>query len=1157
MPSVTPERFDIVRSLGTGGMGMVHEAVDRASGTRVALKTLHERDGHALYRFKREFRALADVAHPNLVQLYELIVESDGACLFTMELVDDAVDLMRFLRGQSWDAPTRDEDDAITQAPSHRRPIEVSTREVPPDAPRVRPPTTVDQARLRVTFRQLAEGVDALHRAGKLHRDLKPSNVLVRPDGRVAILDFGLTADLRDDAAPTTKGSPPTPHYDATDRSISGTAHYMSPEQAQARALTPASDWFSVGVMLFEALTGRRPIEGDSLPVLVRKAVAPAVRPSSYVDGVATDLDVLCHALLHLDPERRPGAAEILATFGGTAVTPPTSAPFVGRDDALAKLESAFERSRTRPVLVHVRGASGVGKSTLVARFLERHADDAWICEGRCFERETVPFKALDGVVDGLVGIVAHVPLEERARWLPEEIGALVRMFPSVARITDRTETGAPDTLRARALEALAALVSNLAEVKPVIVHVDDLQWGDEGGARLLGDLLTTDAPLLLIVGSRAEHEGRSAALRALDDVARNAASTVLVELGRLDEAAAVALVEAIAPKLDPTRVAWVVREAEGNAFFLHELARAADRVADTDAVRLDALLADRVAELDPDSRALLETCAVAARPLPLRVANETCARARRTSDAERPPLGPDAVLTLRREHLARSTGPSLDEELETFHDRVREVVVASLSAERRRALHAALARTLAALPNVQPEALAAHHEAAGERDSARRLYVRAADLAARALAFDRAEHFTTRALALADDEVARAEVRERRVHFLTNLGHFADAYAEGRLALAEAGVAIPVTFSPPALFASLAKVVWLARGRDAAVLAALPEARQERTRRAVRLLAATMKAAYQVRPELCVTLANESVALCLRDGNTPDCAIGYMVHGAIFRGGVLGRHATGHAYGKVALELVERYGNEAQRAEVSFVVAYFATAWTRPAEEAEALFARALAAGLRAGDDFHAGCAAAAIGMSRVMRGAPLSLVLGEGEEHLAVLRARRLDEAAATLESALALARALHDGAPMPETATDEALARYGSRHLAHFQLLAAAIAAWHRGDERRTRAQLARAEALLPDARGMLHSAEHVFWRAITASRNDPLLAVDALRLTRWAREQPENFGAKSALVNALLPTRPRGPERFEHAIRIAAVTRRPHVAAIARELARRRG
>ena len=105
---------------------------------------------------------------------------------------------------------------------------------------------------------QLARGIDALHRANRLHRDIKSSNVLVTPDGRVKLLDYGLVADLDDTQAYAQLG-------------LAGTVGYMSPEQCGTRPLTPASDWYSFGALLYEALTGRLPFHGAFLDVLARK----------------------------------------------------------------------------------------------------------------------------------------------------------------------------------------------------------------------------------------------------------------------------------------------------------------------------------------------------------------------------------------------------------------------------------------------------------------------------------------------------------------------------------------------------------------------------------------------------------------------------------------------------------------------------------------------------------------------------------------------------------------------------------------------------------------------------------------------------------------------------------------------------------------------
>ena len=184
------DRFLVQRRLGAGAFGVVYEAYDRLERGLVALKVLRFAEADALYRFKKGFRALADIRHPNLVSFYELTSE-DGLWFFSMELVP-GVDF-----------------------------IESLTR---PDFDRVR----------HITL-QLARGLHAVHRHGRVHRDIKPPNVLVTGDDRAVLLDFGLVTELQrigiPEAAPLTVGTPA----------------YMSPEQALALPGSAASDWYSAG----------------------------------------------------------------------------------------------------------------------------------------------------------------------------------------------------------------------------------------------------------------------------------------------------------------------------------------------------------------------------------------------------------------------------------------------------------------------------------------------------------------------------------------------------------------------------------------------------------------------------------------------------------------------------------------------------------------------------------------------------------------------------------------------------------------------------------------------------------------------------------------------------------------------------------------------
>src|SRR5436190_1310812 len=233
------ERFQLVQRLGEGGFGIVYEALDRKRSASVALKLLRHGEGTALYRFKREFRALADVSHPNLVALDELLTDGHH-WFFTMELV----------RG--------------LPIVAYSRHFETPRATGGADA---RSRGELDESRIRSTFHQLADALSVIHRRGIVHRDIKPSNVLVTADDRVVVLDFGLVSER-----PITESSDEgTRFWSGDGMVVLGTPAYMAPEQATPQHATPAADWYSVGVMLYEALTGRLPFIGSHVDVIEAK----------------------------------------------------------------------------------------------------------------------------------------------------------------------------------------------------------------------------------------------------------------------------------------------------------------------------------------------------------------------------------------------------------------------------------------------------------------------------------------------------------------------------------------------------------------------------------------------------------------------------------------------------------------------------------------------------------------------------------------------------------------------------------------------------------------------------------------------------------------------------------------------------------------------
>jgi len=385
-------RFHIERRLGSGGMGIVYEAHDDVRAERVALKTLSRLNANGIYRLKQEFRSLSEVAHENLVVLHELFADDDH-CFFTMELIT----------GEAFD--------------THVRPQQHGQAE---------PHGALDEARLRRALPQLARGIAAIHDAGKLHRDLKPSNVLVTAEARVAILDFGLVADRGDITADSANDD---------DRG-SGTPAYMAPEQCARKAASEASDWYAFGVMLFEALTGRLPFEDASRLLMKRKQHEEAPRASALAATarVASDLEGLCAQLLARTTSARPTGAEVIEALLHIAPPRPSLEParvheLIGRSHELEVLRDAFKRSRERAVLVCLAGDSGMGKSALSSAFGEeqRARANAVVLEGRCYEREYLPYKGLDRAIDGLTRYLRQLEAAEVALLLPCSITCSVR----------------------------------------------------------------------------------------------------------------------------------------------------------------------------------------------------------------------------------------------------------------------------------------------------------------------------------------------------------------------------------------------------------------------------------------------------------------------------------------------------------------------------------------------------------------------------------------------------------------------------------------------------------------------------------------------------------------------------------------------------------
>lgn len=757
------ERFALRRRLGAGGMGVVYEAHDREMDKTVALKTLTHAEAAHIYRFKREFRTLADVSHPNLVSLYELT--SDGRhWFFTMELVK-GVTFIQYVRPETSREFDSSLDDTLL-GPSPRAVreanLEAETEEfdsshisfesgemIPFDETSqfISPYHKLDEARLRSALRQLAEGVNRLHEMGKLHRDIKPSNVLVTDEGRVVLLDFGLVEDVEPELHETL---------------LAGTPDYMSPEQGAQLAISKASDWYSVGVILYQALTGRLPFHGRFFEVMMRKQARDPIQPIEISREVPQDLNDLCMRLLRRDPETRPTGREVLRALGTrttgallASFVNTAAEAFVGRERQLAELHDAFRATREgQTVTVYVHGNSGMGKSALVRTFLDQlkqGPDKAIVLQGRCYERESVPYKALDGVVDSLSKYLSSLRPARAEALMPRNSLALARLFPVMLQVdaifnkrSARSETADLFNLRRQAFGALRELLARIANRRPLVVYIDDLQWADADSTFLLEDLLRPpDAPPLLLIASFRTEDIESKLflkqllLRAGSDTCRE------LFIGPLPAGEAreltLSLFASAAVSSEPF-IDSIVQEARGSPFLLEQLTQYGmmNERAATAGITLTTMLEARIGQLPSGSRQFLDTLAVARRPVNQDVA---IGAAGAQGDALK------LLSALRVAQFVRSGGTGYRVEL--YHDRIGETLVSLLDPEERRQIHRRLAQAIEARGVDDPEALYEDYLGAGEEDRAALHAQAAAKRAATALAFDRAALYYRRAIEL------------------------------------------------------------------------------------------------------------------------------------------------------------------------------------------------------------------------------------------------------------------------------------------------------------------------------------------------------------------------------------------------------------------------
>ncbi len=716
-------RFRIVSRIGVGAIGELYKAMDETRGTFVALRTLRTVSRGAGESLRQDFSALKVVRNPGLVSLGELDTV-DGLWFYTMEFVEGE-SLLEYVRPRASSKPMGGA------------------------------PEPLSDVRLRSALAQLVRAVNALHGAGHVHGQIEPEHIRVTPQGRLVLLECELTGS-RDGRA--------------SEQRLLSALPYVAPERLEDAPKSPASDWYSVGAVLYQALAGAPPFVGSGADLLEQKqGVVPTV------PGDASPLADLARDLLAIDPDARPEYDEIRERLGIVNESEPRpsqtwslladAAPFLGRRRELGLLAEAFERTRHGAVsTLCLYGESGLGKRTLanqLARKLRNEYPHLVHLSGRCDPEGPRGFRGVTGAVDALSRYLAQQDASAVATLLPPHTDLLPRMFPSLSRIaipeTREPAPREPRALRRVALRALRTLLSDLSKRAPMLVVLDNMQWADSDALGVLDELLRSPEPPTMLLLLLVHGELRAADPPLRQWLARHDERVTLMRLKPLGDNAARELAENLLESggvEQPNIAQRTATQSQGHPLRVDALARhfLLTNAPASSALTLDDLLWQRVQQLPQESQQLLIALCYARVPLPTEVAAAAAGMSEEAAARQ------SAIL--RVSNLGRSVREGDDERLMPSHVAVRHAVLARASVDKRR-VHRQIALALAAWDDAPSDVLATHLRDAGHEERAATATAIAADQARDSLAFDAAVQLYHEALNYTQNE-AREELRLR-----------------------------------------------------------------------------------------------------------------------------------------------------------------------------------------------------------------------------------------------------------------------------------------------------------------------------------------------------------------------------------------------------------
>jgi len=541
-------RYKVKSFLGEGGTKKVYLAHDTSLDRDVAFALIKTEglDEQVRARVSREAKALGRLGdHPNIVGIFDM-GEEKGQPYAVLPVMSGG-----------------DVETLLEKAPEHRLPIEQAIR----------------------IAKYVASGLEYAHSKGIIHRDLKPGNVWLTSDGTAKIGDFGL-AMATDMSKLTQTGM------------MVGTYYYIPPEQAMGGEITPKSDLYSLGAMLYEMLAGRPPFIGDdAVSVIGQHINTQPVSPDWYNREVSPELAILCMELLEKDPKKRPISAEavrkVLEAIESKKVTKtPSQASqdikgspiyrrvFVGREAELRQLESSFDSAMSgQGSLTMVVGEPGIGKTAVceqLATYVTLRGGKALV--GHCYEEGSLslPYLAFVEAMRSYVSTREANELKKELGSGASDVARIVSEIREKFQVTPRA-AGDPEEDRYRLLQAVTDFLGNASNIQPMLIVLEDLHDADRGTLEMLSYITRFLAgKRLMIIGTYRDIEvDRSHPLSAALAEFRRLPTFGRVLLRGLNADEVRRMLNTITGQEVPWGLAEAVhRQTEGNPLFVQEVIR-------------------------------------------------------------------------------------------------------------------------------------------------------------------------------------------------------------------------------------------------------------------------------------------------------------------------------------------------------------------------------------------------------------------------------------------------------------------------------------------------------------------------------------------------------------------------------------------------------